>query len=109
MRSGFLVSERGQFELIPINTNTTRLEGTTWYRHGLWPEWYWQLWSDHIIHTIHLRVLRHIKSEAESRQSATLRSRPEKIQCRENPRQEIHPHCLPRPDLLCRHVSTGPL
>ena len=63
---GFLLSERGQFELTPLPGGATRLEGTTWYRHGLWPERYWQLWSDYIIHTIHLRVLSHIKSEAEA-------------------------------------------
>jgi hypothetical protein len=63
---GFLLSERGQFELTAVSANTTRLEGTTWYRHGLWPARYWQLWSDYIIHTIHLRVLRHIKAEAEA-------------------------------------------
>ena len=63
---GFLRSERGQLELKPVAGNKTRLEGTTWYRHGLWPERYWQLWSDYIIHTIHLRVLDHIKSEAEA-------------------------------------------
>jgi hypothetical protein len=31
----------------------------------MWPSAYWQLWSDAIIHRIHLRVLRHIKSLAE--------------------------------------------
>ena len=45
----------------------TRLEGTTWYQHGLWPSQYWRLWSDAIIHKIHLRVLRHIRDEVEAR------------------------------------------
>jgi hypothetical protein len=63
---GFLRSEKGQFALTELSPGKTRLEGTTWYRHGLWPERYWQLWSDYIIHTIHLRVLTHIKREAES-------------------------------------------
>ena len=62
---GFFESERGQFALTELTPGTTRLEGTTWYRHGLWPERYWKIWSDYIIHTIHLRVLRHIKAEAE--------------------------------------------
>lgn len=62
---GFLQSERGQFALTEVGPGKTRLEGTTWYRHGLWPERYWQFWSDYIIHTIHLRVLEHIKLEAE--------------------------------------------
>jgi len=63
---GFLVSQGGQFLLTPLPGGRTRLEGTTWYRHTMWPAAYWQLWSDHIIHEIHLRVLRHIKSESES-------------------------------------------
>jgi hypothetical protein len=41
------------------------LEGTTWYRHGLWPAEYWRWWSDAIIHRIHLRVLRHVRMLAE--------------------------------------------
>lgn len=63
---GFLASERGQFQLIPLPDGGTRLEGTTWYRHNMWPVAYWQTWSDYIIHRIHLRVLQHIKMRAES-------------------------------------------
>ncbi len=62
---GFLVSEGGQFLLTSLANRATRLEGTTWYRHGLWPAAYWQVWSDAIIHKIHLRVLRHIRDEVE--------------------------------------------
>lgn len=63
---GFLASERGQFRLVALSGGHTRLEGTTWYRHNMWPVAYWQGWSDHIIHRIHLRVLRHIKTRAEN-------------------------------------------
>jgi uncharacterized membrane protein YhaH (DUF805 family) len=63
---GFLVSEKGQFRLIRLPSGHTRLEGTTWYHHGMWPVGYWQTWSDHIIHSIHLRVLNHIKKSAEA-------------------------------------------
>jgi hypothetical protein len=63
---GFLVSNGGQFLLTPLPNGKTRLEGTTWYRHSLWPSSYWRLWSDAIIHRIHLRVLRHIRDEAEN-------------------------------------------
>ena len=63
---GFLVSEGGQFLLTALPNGGTSLEGTTWYRHGLWPSAYWKLWSDEIIHRIHLRVLRHIREEAEN-------------------------------------------
>ena len=63
---GFLASERGQFQLIALPGGGTRLEGTTWYRHNMWPVSYWQTWSDYIIHRIHLRVLQHIKARAET-------------------------------------------
>jgi uncharacterized membrane protein YhaH (DUF805 family) len=62
---GFLVSNGGQFLLTALPDGGTRLEGTTWYRHGLWPSEYWRIWSDSIIHRIHMRVLRHIRDEAE--------------------------------------------
>ena len=58
---GFLVSQRGQFALESLPAGRTRLVGSTWYQHHLWPAAYWRLWSDAIIHRIHLRVLRHIK------------------------------------------------
>jgi uncharacterized membrane protein YhaH (DUF805 family) len=64
---GFLVSNGGQFLLTPLPNGGTRLEGTTWYRHTLWPATYWRLWSDEIIHRIHLRVLMHIRDDAENR------------------------------------------
>jgi len=63
---GYFVSERGQFLLTPLPGGRTRLEGTTWYRHHMWPAGYWRLWSDAVVHRIHLRVLRHIKRLAES-------------------------------------------
>lgn len=44
----------------------TSLEGTTWYQQSLYPASYWQLWTNWIIHKIHLRVLNHIKVLAES-------------------------------------------
>ena len=63
--NGFLVSRRGQFLLTPLPGGRTRLEGTTWYHHSMWPAPYWQVWSDAIIHTIHRRVLVHVKQLAE--------------------------------------------
>ena len=62
---GFLASEGGQFLLEPLDNEGTRLVGTTWYRHSMWPAFYWRWWSDELIHRIHLRVLRHIKRQAE--------------------------------------------
>lgn len=64
---GFLVSWKGQFLLTPLPRGRTRLQGTTWYQHNMWPATYWKVWSDAIIHRIHLRVLRHIKRLAEQR------------------------------------------
>lgn len=63
---GFLVSRGGQFLLTALPDGRTRLEGTTWYHHNMWPANYWRVWSDIIIHGIHLRVLRHIKNESEA-------------------------------------------
>lgn len=62
---GFLTSRAGQFLLTPRPGGRTRLEGTTWYYHHMWPASYWQLWSDWIIHKIHLRVIQHIKHLSE--------------------------------------------
>ncbi len=62
---GYMVSKHGQFKLTRLPNNHTLLEGTTWYQHGLWPAHYWRLWSDAIIHRIHLRVLTHIQMLAE--------------------------------------------
>lgn len=67
---GYFVSQEGQFVLTPLPGGGTRLEGTTWYRDAMWPAAYWHLWSDYIIHRIHLRVLNHIRERAESSQPA---------------------------------------
>ncbi len=63
---GYLESRAGQFRLVRHAGGRTLLEGTTWYQHHLWPVDYWQLWSDQIIHTIHLRVLNHVKQLSEA-------------------------------------------
>jgi uncharacterized protein YndB with AHSA1/START domain len=64
---GYLISREGEFRLTPLPGNRTLLEGTSWYRHGLWPAQYWRLWSDVVIHRIHLRVFRQIKALSEPR------------------------------------------
>lgn len=68
---GYLQSKRGQFLLTPLAGGRTRLEGTTWYENRFWPGAYWRVWSDAIIHRIHLRVLEHIEnlSERDARDS----------------------------------------
>ena len=66
----YLVSRKGQFLLSRLPDGKIRLEGTTWYYNKMWPESYWKVWSDYIIHQIHLRVLKHIKSISESQLSS---------------------------------------
>ncbi len=61
----FFQSERGQFLLTPLPGGGTRLEGTTWYRHYIWPAVYWKAYSGFIVHRIHERVLEHIKGLSE--------------------------------------------
>lgn len=61
----YFVSKQGQFKLTALPNGKTLLEGTTWYYHNIKPAIYWQIWSDHIIHKIHERVLTHIKKKSE--------------------------------------------
>ncbi len=61
---GYFRTEKGRFLLTEM-TDGTQLEGTTWYRNRLWPNRYWNVWTDAILHRIHLRVLAHIKRTAE--------------------------------------------
>lgn len=63
----YFVSEQGQFLLEELPNGQTRLAGTTWYRHEIWPASYWHVWSNFILHKIHGRVLHHIKKEAEAK------------------------------------------
>ncbi len=63
---GYLRSNRGEFRLIRLPNGDTRLEGRTWYEFEMFPQWYWTLWSDQIIHQIHERVLLHIKRISET-------------------------------------------
>ena len=61
----YFASTKGEFRLVPLPGGRTRLEGTTWYRLRFMPQGYWQMWSDFIVHRIHMRVLNHIKNLAE--------------------------------------------
>jgi hypothetical protein len=70
---GFMRSKRGEFRLTPMSDGRTLLEGTTRYELQIYPNAYWQLWSDDIVHAIHSRVLTHIKRLSES---ATAKGRP---------------------------------
>lgn len=61
----YFVSKKGQFKLTRLPNGQTQLEGTTWYYHAIKPDIYWRVWSDWIIHSIHNRVLNHIKATCE--------------------------------------------
>lgn len=63
---GYFISHGGQFLLTALPGGQTRLEGTTWYHHSMWPATYWHWWSDYVIHSIHMRVLNHIRERAET-------------------------------------------
>jgi uncharacterized membrane protein YhaH (DUF805 family) len=64
---GLFAARHGEFRLEPLPGGRTRLVGTTWYSHGLWPEGYWRLWSDWLVHRIHARVLEHVAAVSEGR------------------------------------------
>ena len=66
---GYLSSKRGEFRLVDLGGGRMRLEGHTWYTIDMYPQPYWQWWSNTLIHAIHLRVLNHIKDEVEQQQA----------------------------------------
>ncbi len=69
---GSFRSTRGEFRLIELPDGQTRLEGSTWYELKIYPHAYWTLWTDWLVHRIHVRVLEHIKQNAEGRENAGL-------------------------------------
>jgi uncharacterized membrane protein YhaH (DUF805 family) len=70
---GSLRSNRGEFRLVGLPGGRTRLEGRTWYEFDMYPQFYWTLWSDLIIHRIHERVLLHVKRLAEDETGSPMR------------------------------------
>jgi len=66
----YFVPESAEFRLITNKDGSTQLEGLSWYRNSMWPSAYWQLWSDGILHRVHLRVFEHIKGISEFSQRA---------------------------------------
>ena len=67
----YMRSQHGQFRLVALDANHTMLEGTTWYQDYFWPQFYWRSLSDSIVHRIHLRVLEHVKTQAEAQTIAS--------------------------------------
>lgn len=78
---GYLRSKRGEFRLVDLGNGRTRLEGSTWYELEMAPEAYWQIFSDALIHRIHLRVLDHVKQDVE--QAATVPRQHERADLRQ--------------------------
>jgi hypothetical protein len=69
------------FVLTPLSNGDTLLTGTSRYRNRMWPVDYWRLWSDAIVHQIHLRVFHHIKqlAEAEALETAARPHAPHRV------------------------------
>ncbi len=62
---GYFRATHGEFRLIFLPGNRTRLEGRTRYVVDMFPQSYWTIPANRIVGTIHARVLRHIKALAE--------------------------------------------
>ncbi len=55
-----------EFTLTPLPGGRTLLSGVSRYENRMWPSDYWRLWTDAIVHNIHLRVFRFVKQTAEA-------------------------------------------
>lgn len=66
---GFFRVDSGTFRLRPLPGGRTLLEARTVYRHSIGPQFYWQLWSDYLLDTMHAQVLVTIKTQAEAANS----------------------------------------
>lgn len=65
---GYFQAQDAEFVLTRLPGGRTQLTGTSRYRNRMWPVSYWQLWSNAIVHQIHIRVFQHIKRLAEAEQ-----------------------------------------
>jgi uncharacterized membrane protein YhaH (DUF805 family) len=64
---GAVRNRLGEFELLPEDGGRkTRLLGRSWYELSLHPTFYWEAYATHIVHAIHLRVMRVVKERAEA-------------------------------------------
>lgn len=62
---GYFTVTHGRFVLVPLPNGRTRVEGTSWFKHDLWPQFYWAPLTRRIVKDVHERVLTHIKELAE--------------------------------------------
>jgi uncharacterized membrane protein YhaH (DUF805 family) len=72
---GYFQAQDAEFVLTRLPGGRTLLTGTSHYRNRMWPVSYWRLWSDAIVHQIHMRVFGHIKRLAEAEQLQTAAER----------------------------------
>jgi|SRR5579862_3045133 len=63
---GYFVPEMAEFRLTSGKDGTTSLTGISHYRNAMWPSAYWSLWSDAIVHPIHVRVFERIRKLSEA-------------------------------------------
>jgi hypothetical protein len=63
---GHLTPHRGQFMLRANADGTTTLIGSTWYTLHVRPLWYFDLWTQRIFRSVHLRVMEDIRRRAET-------------------------------------------
>ena len=63
---GYMTSRGGEFRLVPLPGGRTRIEGTTHYTLAIYPETYWAGYAELLLHSIHGRVLSHIKNLSEA-------------------------------------------
>ena len=72
---GYFHAVRGEFRLVRLARNRTRLEGSTWYALRIAPAAYWGVFADLIVRRIHHQVLEHIVATTKKpRASATTRT-----------------------------------
>jgi uncharacterized protein YndB with AHSA1/START domain len=62
---GHIDIQRGQFILIDNGDGTTTLVGNSWYKLYVFPVVYFDVWAESITRNVHLRVMEHIKTQAE--------------------------------------------
>lgn len=62
--TGYFQCLRGRFVLTPLPGGRTRLTGTSWTRCRFGPNWYWGLWTDTIVHQVHVEVMNEIARRA---------------------------------------------
>ena len=67
---GYFLCKHGRFVLTALPGGRTRVEGTSWFQHDLWPQFYWAPLTKEVVHEVHDRVLLHIKRLAEENSGA---------------------------------------